>query len=90
MPMHFDEAEYQARRARATGALRHDNLDALLMFAPESHYWICGYDTFGFALTSPSTDTLSDTQALKARLESTIPVAILPIIICPLPDCVAL
>ena len=50
MPMHFDEAEYQARRARATGALRHDNLDALLMFAPESHYWICGYDTFGFAL----------------------------------------
>ncbi|MEN9012274.1 MAG: aminopeptidase P family N-terminal domain-containing protein, partial [Yoonia sp.] len=23
---------------------------ALLMFAPESQYWICGYDTFGFAL----------------------------------------
>ena len=23
-------------------------LDALLLFAPESHYWLTGYDTFGY------------------------------------------
>ncbi len=50
MPLHFDDAEYAARRARATRAVKDAGLDALLMFAPESHFWICGYDTFGFAM----------------------------------------
>ncbi|KRS14410.1 Xaa-Pro dipeptidase [Roseovarius atlanticus] len=50
MPIHFDDAEYAARQMRATSAVREAGLDALLMFAPESHYWICGYDTFGFAM----------------------------------------
>ena len=31
-------------------ALQSAGLDALLMFAPESQYWISGYDTFGFAM----------------------------------------
>jgi len=48
--MHFDTPEYAARKARAIDAIKAENLDALLMFAPESQYWICGYDTFGFAL----------------------------------------
>jgi len=50
MTMHFDAAEYAARKARALRALNDQGLDALLMFAPESHFWICGYDTFGFAM----------------------------------------
>ncbi len=50
MPHHFDAAEYAARLACATRGLNEAGLDALLMFAPESHYWICGYDTFGFAM----------------------------------------
>ncbi len=50
MTMHFDAPEYAARKARATAAINAEGLDALLMFAPESQYWICGYDTFGFAL----------------------------------------
>ena len=50
MPFHFDAAEYAARRARATQAVKEAGLDALILFAPESHYWICGYDTFGFAM----------------------------------------
>ena len=50
MPLHFDAAEYTARQDRAVQALRDEGLDALIMFAPESHYWICGYDTFGFAM----------------------------------------
>ena len=48
--MHFDAPEYAARKARATAAINAEGFDALLMFAPESQYWICGYDTFGFAL----------------------------------------
>lgn len=50
MPLHFTPAEYVARQARARAALATQGLDALLMFAPESHFWISGYDTFGFAM----------------------------------------
>ena len=50
MPMHFTPAEYAARQAKARAAVQAAGLDAILMFAPESHYWISGYDTFGFAM----------------------------------------
>lgn len=50
MPVHFDATEYQNRQAAATEAVNRAGFDALLMFAPESQYWICGYDTFGFAM----------------------------------------
>lgn len=50
MPLQFDDYEYEARLTSAKQALNDAGLDALLMFAPESQYWICGYDTFGFAL----------------------------------------
>ena len=50
MPFHFSPDEYAARTARAVAALEAEDLDALLMFAPESHFWISGYDTFGFAM----------------------------------------
>jgi Xaa-Pro dipeptidase len=50
MPLHFTPAEYATRQEKARSALQAQGLDALLMFAPESHYWISGYDTFGFAM----------------------------------------
>ena len=50
MTPHFDANEYAVRLASAKRALNDAGLDALLMFAPESQYWICGYDTFGFAM----------------------------------------
>lgn len=50
MPLHFSPAEYAARHAKARAALQAQGLDAILMFAPESHFWISGYDTFGFAM----------------------------------------
>jgi Xaa-Pro dipeptidase len=34
----------------ARAAVQAAGLDAILMFAPESHYWVSGYDTFGFAM----------------------------------------
>jgi Xaa-Pro dipeptidase len=50
MPLHFTPTEYASRKESARTALQAAGLDALLMFAPESHYWISGYDTFGFAM----------------------------------------
>jgi Xaa-Pro dipeptidase len=48
--LHFSRDEYDARVERAVGALARQDLDAILLFAPESHYYLCGYDTFGFAM----------------------------------------
>ncbi len=48
--LHFTADEYADRVGRAKAALAARDLDGLLMFAPESQYWTCGYDTFGFAL----------------------------------------
>lgn len=50
MPLHFDDQEYAGRLARARAALGRAGLDAILLFAPESQYWLTGYDTFGFAM----------------------------------------
>ena len=50
MPLHFDHNEYEARVTQAASALRKAGLDAILLFAPESHFWLTGYDTFGFAM----------------------------------------
>ncbi len=50
MTQHFTPEEYATRQSAARHALQAAGLDALLMFAPESHYWISGYDTFGFAM----------------------------------------
>ncbi len=50
MPKHFDDAEYAARVEQATKAILKADLDAVLLFAPESQYWLTGYDTFGFAM----------------------------------------
>jgi len=50
MALHFETAEFQSRIAAAQAGLSARGLDGLLMFAPESHYYLCGYDTFGFAL----------------------------------------
>ena len=50
MPRQFSLAEYKDRQKRAADAISAQGHDALLMFSPESHYWLCGYDTFGFAM----------------------------------------
>ncbi|MCV6592402.1 MAG: Xaa-Pro peptidase family protein [Silicimonas sp.] len=50
MPLHFTAQEFDHRKARALAALDDSDLNALLLFAPESHFWISGYDTFGFAM----------------------------------------
>ena len=68
MPFHFDATEYGARQSRATTAVAGAGLDALIMFAPESHYWICGYDTFGFAMFQAMVLTANGDLHLMTRL----------------------
>jgi Xaa-Pro aminopeptidase len=48
MALHFEPAEFEARRALVLEEMARRRLDALLLFAPESHYWLTGYDTFGY------------------------------------------
>ncbi len=48
MAMHFSEREYIQRMDRLTAQLREEKLDAILLFAQESMYWLTGYDTFGY------------------------------------------
>ena len=50
MALHFERKEYEARLNRARAEIARRDLNGLLMFAPESHYYLSGYDTFGFAL----------------------------------------
>ena len=44
----FEAEEYAARLARLKGEMATRKLDAMLLFAQESMYWLTGYDSFGF------------------------------------------
>jgi Xaa-Pro dipeptidase len=48
MALHFDRSEFDARRDRLLVEMAEKKLDAVLLFAQESMYWLTGYDTFGF------------------------------------------
>jgi Xaa-Pro dipeptidase len=48
MALHFERSEYAERLARLTQAMQAEKLDAMLIFAQESMYWLTGYDTFGY------------------------------------------
>ena len=47
---HFSADEFDNRVASAQQLLRARDLDGILLFAPESQYYLTGYDTFGFAM----------------------------------------
>ena len=46
--LHFDRAEFDARKRRTQRALIEAGLDGLLAFKPETQYWLTGFDTFGY------------------------------------------
>ena len=45
---HFTTDEYADRMTRTRTEMARRGLDVLLLFAPESQYWLTGYDTFGY------------------------------------------
>ncbi|MCW0981440.1 Xaa-Pro peptidase family protein [Agrobacterium sp. BT-220-3] len=48
MALHFELSEFDARRERLIAKMAEEKLDAVLLFAQESMYWLTGYDTFGY------------------------------------------
>ena len=48
MALHFERCEFDSRIAAARAALKRWDLADILLFAPESHYYLTGYDTSGF------------------------------------------
>ncbi len=67
MALHFDAAEYDARLAQLTAAIRARGLDGMLLFAQESMYWLTGYDTFGFCFFQCLVVTADGRMALLTR-----------------------
>ncbi|MGE5512026.1 MAG: M24 family metallopeptidase [Bacteroidota bacterium] len=48
MALHFERSELDARVASARATLKREKLDAILLFAQESLYYLTGFDTSGF------------------------------------------
>ncbi|HEV7417974.1 M24 family metallopeptidase [Tianweitania sediminis] len=48
MALHFEQSEFDARRDRLLIEMGAAKLDAMLLFAQESMYWLTGFDTFGY------------------------------------------
>ncbi|ODN71495.1 hypothetical protein A6302_01184 [Methylobrevis pamukkalensis] len=48
MALHFDSSEFEARQDALVAGMTERKLDAMLLFAQESMYWLTGYDSFGF------------------------------------------
>jgi Xaa-Pro dipeptidase len=48
VPVHFSEQEMLSRKQRLLEAMAAAGLDGMLLFAQESHFWLTGFDTFGF------------------------------------------
>lgn len=46
--LHFTDGEFARRNDALDRALEAEGLDGILLFAPESQFWLTGYDTFGY------------------------------------------
>ncbi|WP_137389473.1 M24 family metallopeptidase [Rhodoligotrophos defluvii] len=58
--LHFEREEFETRLANARAAMRREGLDALLLFAQESMYYLTGYDTSGFVFFQCAIMTAND------------------------------
>ncbi|MGF1552602.1 MAG: M24 family metallopeptidase [Paracoccaceae bacterium] len=78
--LHFTDAEFGRRLAETRAAMDRRGLDAMLLFAPESQFWLTGYDTFGYCFFQCLVVPASGEPALltrsadlrQARLTSTV------------------
>ncbi|MFD1747095.1 M24 family metallopeptidase [Rhizobium helianthi] len=67
MALHFERSEYADRLARLMDAMKAEKLDAMLLFAQESMYWLTGYDTFGYCFFQCMVVKADGTLALLTR-----------------------
>ncbi|NLS04496.1 aminopeptidase P family protein [Rhizobium sp. P32RR-XVIII] len=67
MALHFERTEFASRLARLTDQMRAEKLDAVLLFAQESMYWLTGYDTFGYCFFQTLIVKADGTMSLLTR-----------------------
>jgi len=67
MALHFERTEYAARLERLLERMREEKLEAMLLFAQESMYWLTGYDTFGYCFFQTLVVKADGTMALLTR-----------------------
>lgn len=67
MALHFERSEYSERLSRLLDKMRDDKLDAMLLFAQESMYWLTGYDTFGYCFFQTLIVTADGRMTLLTR-----------------------
>ncbi|GGB34999.1 Xaa-Pro dipeptidase [Roseibium aquae] len=67
MALHFSDAEFDSRFERLKQSMESDKLDAMLLFAQESMYWLTGYDTFGFCFFQCLVVTAEGEKVLLTR-----------------------
>jgi Xaa-Pro dipeptidase len=67
MALHFELEEFEQRRERLAGAMAAAKLDAVLLFAQESMYWLTGYDTFGYCFFQSLIVTAKGEMVLLTR-----------------------
>ena len=70
MTLHFERSELAARVAAARAALRNEQLDALIVTAQESHYYLTGFDTSGFVFFQCAVLTADDATHRSADAAS--------------------
>ncbi|MBB6178497.1 M24 family metallopeptidase [Pseudorhizobium flavum] len=67
MALHFEREEYAARLERLVEKMREEKLEALLLFAQESMYWLTGYDSFGYCFFQTLVVKADGTMTLLTR-----------------------
>ena len=67
MALHFSEGEFAVRSEKLLQRMREEKLDAMLLFAQESMYWLTGYDTFGFCFFQCLVFRADGSKTLLAR-----------------------
>ncbi len=67
MALQFAPDEYADRRRRLLEAMQEQKLDAMLLFAQESMYWLTGFDSFGFCFFQCLAIKANGEMALLAR-----------------------
>lgn len=67
MALHFSTAEYGERLQRLRSRMQAEKLDAMLLFAQESMYWLTGFDTFGYCFFQTLVVTADGRMRLLTR-----------------------
>ena len=67
MALHFSGEEFRAREERVLQVMKTQKLDAMLLFAQESMYWLTGYDSFGYCFFQCLVLRADGTKVLMTR-----------------------